>query len=87
LRVTPAGTAVLSLTLDCGAKTGEMLLPVVITGEAARELGPRLRLGASVRASGSLRATPSRIRAGSPNAAVSGVEVVADEIVLAETAL
>jgi hypothetical protein len=61
-------------------------LPVVITGEAAREMGSRLRLGASVRASGSLRPTPSRIRAGSSNAAVSGVEVIAEEIALTEAA-
>ena len=80
----PAGTAVLSLTVDCGANPGEMLLPVVITGQAAREIGSRLRLGAAVRASGSLQPTLSRARAGSFNAAVHGVEVVADEVTLAE---
>ena len=84
LRVTPAGTAVLSLTVDCGANPGEMLLPVVITGQAAREIGSRLRLGAAVRASGSLQPTLSRARAGSFNAAVHSVEVVADEVTLAE---
>jgi primosomal replication protein N len=84
LRVTPAGTAVLSLSVDCGRNAGEMLLPVVITGQAAREMGSPLRLGAAVRASGSLQPTLARARAGSFNPTFPGVEVVADEVTLAE---
>lgn len=82
--MTPAGTAVLSLTVDCGAKAGELLLPVVMTGEAARELGSRLQRGAQVRASGSLHPTLSRRPTGSSNPGALGVEVIADKVALAE---
>ena len=81
LRVTPAGTAVLSLVVDCGAKAGELLMPVVMTGEAARAIAARLRQGVEVRAYGSLRQTHLRIRTGT---ASLDVEVVADEITLAD---
>jgi len=75
---------VLTLTVDCGAKPGEMLLPVVMTGEAARTIGALLRQGVAVRACGSLQATHGRIRAGSPASATLGVEVVADEVTLVD---
>ena len=81
LRVTPAGTAVLNLVVDCGEKTGELRMPVVMAGESARTLAPRLSQGLMVRASGSLRPIHSRSRAG---AASPGVEVIADEIALAD---
>jgi primosomal replication protein N len=77
LRMTPAGTAVLSLVVDCGDKAGELRMPVVMAGEPARELASRLSQGVAVRARGSLR--PTRARAG---AASPGVEVIADEIML-----
>jgi hypothetical protein len=81
LRVTPAGTAVLSMVVDCGEKAGELLMPVVMAGEPARALAVRLSRGLAVRASDSLRSTRARDRA---RAADPGVEVIADEITLAE---
>jgi primosomal replication protein N len=82
LRVTPAGTAVLSLVVDCGEKAGELQMPVVMTGEPARALAARLRQGLAVCACGSLRPTHARDRMG---AARFGLEVLADEITLAES--
>lgn len=81
LRVTPAGTAVLSLVVDCGDQAGALRMPIVMAGEPARDLAPRLSAGLAVRASGALRATPARSRAG---AAGLGVEVIADAITLAD---
>ena len=78
--MTPAGTPVLSLVVDCGEKPGELLMPVVMAGEAARALASRLSQGLEVRACGSIRPAHSRIRAA---AARAGIEVVADEITLA----
>jgi primosomal replication protein N len=60
LRVTPAGTPVLSLVVDCGDRAGELQIPVVIAGEPARALASRLSQGLAVRAWGSLRPTPAR---------------------------
>ena len=62
LRVTPAGTAVLNLVVDCGEQAGELRMPVVMAGESARKLAPRLSQGLVVRASGSLRPTHARGR-------------------------
>ena len=84
LRVTPAGTAVLSLVVDCGANAGDLLMPVVWTGDEARAIASRLKNGIAVRIRGSLRATQSRMRSGTTGV---GVEVVAGEIKLAEEAL
>jgi primosomal replication protein N len=81
LRVTPAGTPVLSLVVVCGDKAEELRISVVIAGESARELAPRLRQGLAVRARGSLRSTHARKGAG---LASLGVEVIADEIALAD---
>jgi primosomal replication protein N len=81
LRVTPAGTAVLSLVVDCGEKAGELLMPVVMAGAPARALAARLSQGLAVRACGSLRPLHARNRAG---AVRPGVEVIADEITLAD---
>jgi primosomal replication protein N len=81
LRVTPAGTSVLSLVVDCGAKAGELRMPVVIAGESARALAHRLSTGSMVRARGSLRPVPSRQRTAG---AAPVVEVIADEITLAQ---
>ncbi len=79
LRVTPAGTAVLSLVVDCGDRAGALRMPIVMAGEPARELARRLSAGLAVRASGALRATPAR-----SGAAGLGVEVIADAITLAD---
>lgn len=83
LRVTPAGTPVMSIVVDCGEQPGEMRMPVVLTGEHARELTTRLKAGFTVRARGSLR--PINLRQGR-SAAGLGVEVIADEVALAEAA-
>jgi primosomal replication protein N len=77
LRVTPAGTPVLRITVDCGARQGELLLAVVMTGECARELAPRLSAGAEVSVRGSLFAVHRRTKAGLASA---GIELVAEEI-------
>jgi primosomal replication protein N len=80
LRVTPAGTAVLSVVVDCGAQVGELLMPVVMAGESARALAGHLSQGLKVRACGSLRPSAVRSRAGT---AAPGVEVLADHMMLA----
>jgi primosomal replication protein N len=77
VRVTPAGTAVLCLVVDCGEKAGELRMPVMMAGERVRELASRLSRGLAVRACGSLRPIIPRNRA---DAASLGVEVIADEI-------
>ncbi|HEX3408752.1 MAG TPA: single-stranded DNA-binding protein [Candidatus Binataceae bacterium] len=83
MRVTPAGTAVMSIVVDCGERAGEMRMPIVLAGEHARELTTRLKAGLSVRARGSLR--PINLRQGRTSTGL-GVEVVADEVTLAEAA-
>ena len=79
--MTPAGTAVLSLVVDCGEKAGQLQMPVVMAGEPARALAGRLGQGLAVRACGSLRLIHARSRIG---AAHPGVEVLADKITLAD---
>jgi len=64
LRTTPAGTAVLHLVVDCGPRAGEMMLPVVMTGEAAHGVRQELRSGSQVRVKGSLRAVRRRLKSG-----------------------
>ena len=65
LRVTPAGTPVLRLVVDCGATAGELAL------------AQSLKAGAQIRACGTLRAVRGRTGAGLANV---GIELVADEI-------
>jgi len=77
LSVTPAGTPVLRLVVDCGATAGELLLAVVMTGEPARALAQSLKAGAEIRARGALHPLRGRTRAGLKNV---GIELVADEI-------
>jgi len=81
LRVTPAGTAVLSLIVDCGAQVGELMMPVVMTGDSVRVIASRLKDGIEVKVQGSLRRLPSRSRAGATSL---GVEVVANDITRVE---
>jgi len=76
LRVTPAGTPVLKLSVECGAKVGELLMPVVMTGETARTVTAQLSAGIEVRVHGSLQ------QAHRNGLTSLGVEVVADEITL-----
>jgi primosomal replication protein N len=79
--MTPAGTTVLSLVVDCGTKAGELLMPVVMTGEPARALALRLKSGVEVQIHGSLRPLQSRSRTGTTSL---GVEVVANDIILVD---
>jgi primosomal replication protein N len=81
LRVTPAGTAVLSLVVDCGTKPGELMMPVVMTGESVRAIASRLKNGVEVQIQGSLRPLQSRNRTGATGL---GVEVVANDITVAD---
>ena len=78
--MTPAGTTVLSLVVDCGTKAGELLMPVVMTGEPARALALRLKSGVEVQIHGSLRPLQSRSRTGTTSL---GIEVVANNITIA----
>ena len=86
LRVTPAGTAVLSMVVEAGEKAGELPMPVVMTGESARALATRLKAGVEVRVAGALRATRSRVRPAAQTSGLAGVEVIADEITLVDAA-
>lgn len=63
--------------VDCGEGRETLRLGVVMVGAAARELGARLRAGATVSVSGALRAARGREALG---LAARGVEVVASEI-------
>jgi primosomal replication protein N len=83
LRVTPAGTTVLSLIVDCGAQPGELMIPVAMTGESVRVIASRLKDGIEVEVHGSLRRLQSRSRM---SATSLGVEVVANDITLIEEA-
>jgi primosomal replication protein N len=68
LRVTPAGTPLLRLRVDCGDHPGELVMPVIISGDEARALAGQLSAGSVVRLSGVLRvqlASPTRSAAGS----------------------
>lgn len=77
LRTTPGGTPVLRLMVDCGADGEPLCLGVAMTGEAGRELKPRLKEGAMLVVEGRLRALKrslTRARNG------AGVEVLASRI-------
>jgi primosomal replication protein N len=79
LRVTPAGTAVLRLLVDCGETDGQIVMGVQMVGEKTRELVSRLRAGSEIRARGALQVLLNR-------RALDGIEIVADEIALAADA-
>ena len=81
LRVTPAGTSVLSLVVDCGDRAGDLRIPVMFAGETARALTSRLSQGLAVRVSGSVRPTLAHNRSGRAHL---GVEVIADEVALVD---
>ena len=84
--MTPAGTAVLSMVVDAGEKPGELLMPVLMTGESARAIAARLKAGVEVRVAGALRATRAHTRPAVQAASVAGVAVIADEITLVDAA-
>lgn len=64
LRITPAGTAILRITVDCAERRGELALPVVITGEEAVQLKSRLKSGSEVRVEGTLKPVRRRLPSG-----------------------
>jgi primosomal replication protein N len=74
LRITPTGTPVLRILVECGDAPEMLALGVVMAGERGRAVCAGLRRGGVVEVSGRLRMAASR---GAPNA---GVEVVADRI-------
>ena len=76
LRVTPAGTPVLWLVVDCGEPDARFGLPVIFTGERAPALRPQLGWGKLIKVAGSLRAA----RAGARVSAVPSLEVLAESI-------
>ncbi len=57
--VTPRGTAVLRMVVDCGPSEQRLKLAVVIAGERALALKGRLAAGNAVHVSGRLRAVRS----------------------------
>ena len=85
IRTTPSGMPVMRLEVDCGDGREMLRLNVVMAGDAARELGVRLRAGSTVSVVGALRAVRGTVASA---AAVRGVEVVASKIseVVAESA-
>ncbi len=83
LRITPAGTAVLRLTVDCAERKGELALAVVIAGEEALRLKPLLRRGVGVRVEGTLKPVRRRLPSGIEETAL---EVMARAIELDQQA-
>lgn len=77
LRVTPAGTALLKLMVECGSPGSDLTMSVVMIGEKARSLAADLVVGRVVRATGSLRSI-----GGQGGQLRNSIEVVADEIAL-----
>jgi single-stranded DNA-binding protein len=78
LRVTPAGTPVLRMMIDCAEQPGELGLTVVMTGEGASAAGAGLESGTPVNVIGSLRALRRQHKSGLIETAY---EVAADSIV------
>ena len=74
------------MVVDAGEKPGELLMPVLMTGEPARTIGIRLKTGVEVRVAGALRATRSHARPAAQAVSLAGVEVIADEIALVDAA-
>jgi single-stranded DNA-binding protein len=76
-RVTPRGTAVLRMTVDCSAAGEDLKLAVVMLGEPANALKASLAPGQTVKVCGRLRS----IRAGANQLRIEEkFEVVADSI-------
>lgn len=55
LRVTPAGTPLLRLRIDCGDQPGELVMAVLMAGREARILAAQLKANSMVRLAGVLR--------------------------------
>lgn len=63
LRTTPAGTAVLRITV-AGDSEGDLALVVMASGELAQQIGPRLKAGCEVKVGGTLKAVRRRLKSG-----------------------
>jgi single-stranded DNA-binding protein len=74
VRITPAGTPVLTFTVECGAPGEELRLGIVMTGEPALAAKPLLEPGRQVRVIGRMRALKGSLKTG------GAFEVVAESI-------
>jgi primosomal replication protein N len=74
LRITPAGTPVLRILVECGDAAERLALSVLMAGERGRTACAGLKRGGAVEVKGRLRIAASR------GPASAGVEVVADRI-------
>jgi single-stranded DNA-binding protein len=63
-RVTPAGTALLRLTVDCAEREGDLAMAVVMTGEGAERSRGSFKPGAQVKVAGTLKTTRRRLKSG-----------------------
>jgi primosomal replication protein N len=52
LRITPAGNPLLRFRVDCGERTGELVMPVVMAGGEARMLAEKLKAGSAIHLTG-----------------------------------
>ena len=64
LRVTPAGTAILRIMVDCAEPGTELSMAVFMTGESAERARRHLKAGLQVKVAGSLRMTRRRPKTG-----------------------
>lgn len=78
-RTTPAGTAVLRMTVQCADQPGALELPVVLIGEKAEPMRTSLRNGVMVKVDGTLKPIRRRLKSGIFE---EGFEVIADSIVI-----
>jgi primosomal replication protein N len=74
LRITPAGTPVLRILVECGDDPERLTLGVVMAGEQGRTAFAALKRGGDVEVGGRLRMAMARAAGG------AGVEVVATRI-------
>jgi single-stranded DNA-binding protein len=74
VRITPAGTAVLRFTVECGATGEELKLGIVMAGEAAIAAKLLLEPGRQLKVIGRMRALKGSLKKG------AGFEVVAESI-------
>jgi single-stranded DNA-binding protein len=82
LRTTPAGTAVLRIAVQAAEGSGDLVLAVVMIGEAAQPLHARLKAGAEIRVKGSLKAVRRSLKSGLLETIY---EVIADRIDIERT--
>jgi single-stranded DNA-binding protein len=74
VRITPAGTAVLRFTVECGAPGEELKLGIVMAGESATAAKALLEPGRQVKIIGRMRALKGSLKKD------TGFEVVAESI-------